>query len=382
MALESEDFRTPGQLLEALLKERGWSQRLLAVVLDMDETGINRLVANKRPVDAQLALSLEELFEVPAERFMDLQKSYDLALARIETRPDPERKTRAHLFGGLPVAEMIKRGWIKAEDIRDVPAVRSELMRFFNVNRIEDIETLPHAAKKTQVNTPATPHQLAWLYRVKKIASGMLVARYSPQSVAAAVSKLKQLLFSVEETRKAPRILAESGIRFLIVEALPSSKIDGVCFWLNESAPVIALTTRFDRIDNFWFVLRHELEHVLQRHGLATDTTMLDAELEGERAGTKSVDEEERVANEAAADFCVPKKMMDSFYVRKAPLIRDADIVAFSRMIKVHPGIIAGQLRHRSGKYHLWQNHLVKIRNVVSPNAITDGWGDLAPLGN
>ncbi len=383
MSIESDNFRTPGQLLEALLKERGWSQRLLAVVLDMDETGINRIVSNKRPVDAQLALSLEELFGVPAERFMDLQKNYDLALARIESRPDPERMTRARLFGDLPVAEMIRRGWIKAKDIRDVPAVRSELMRFFQVNRIEDIEVLPHAAKKTQVNAPATPAQLAWLRRVNQIASGMLVARYSPQSAISAISKLKQLLFAAEEARKVPRILAESGIRFLIVEALPASKIDGVCFWLNENAPVVALTTRFDRIDNFWFVLRHELEHVHQRHGLAKATTMLDAELEGDRAGTGSaVEEEERVANEAAADFCVPKKMMEAFYSRKAPLIREADIIAFSRMLKVHPGLIAGQLRHKTNQYHLWQNHLVKIRSVVAPNAITDGWGDVAPLGN
>jgi HTH-type transcriptional regulator/antitoxin HigA len=383
MPLEIDDFRTPGHLLEALIKERGWSQRLLAVLLEMDETGLNRIVANKRPIDAQLALNLEELFAVPAEQFLNVQKKYDLAIARIENRPDPERATRAHLFGGLPVAEMIKRGWIKAKDIRDVDAVRSELMRFFQVNRIEDIEILPHAAKKTQVNTPPTPTQLAWLYRVKQIASGMLVARYSPEAVISAISKLKQLLFAAEEARKVPRILAECGIRFLVVEALPSSKIDGVCFWLNERSPVIALSTRFDRIDNFWFVLRHELEHVIRRHGLASSTTMLDTELEGERAGTSdNLEDEERVANEAAADFCVPKKMMDAFYSRKAAVVREADIIAFSRMIKVHPGLIAGQLRHRTGKYHLWQNHLVKIRSIVSPNAITDGWGDLAPLGN
>jgi HTH-type transcriptional regulator / antitoxin HigA len=351
-------------------------------VLDMDETGVNRLVANKRAVDAQLALSLEEVFSIPAETFLDLQKKYDLALARIETRPDPERVTRAHLYGGLPVAEMIKRGWINAKDVRD-PAVRSELMRFFRANRIEDIEVLPHAAKKTNVNTPITAPQLAWLYRVKQIASGMLVARYSAEGVASAIIKLKQLVYSAEEARKVPRILAESGIRFLIVEALPGSKIDGVCFWLNDTSPVVALTTRFDRIDNFWFVLRHELEHVYRRHGLANNTAMLDAELEGERAGTSdAIQQEERVANEAATEFCVPKKMMDAFYVRKAPLIREADIIAFSRMIKVHPGLIAGQLRHRTNKFHLWQNHLVKIRSIVAPNAITDGWGDLAPLGN
>jgi len=34
--------------------------------------------------------------------------------------------------------------------------------------------------------------------------------------------------------------------------------------WLDDKSPVIALSMRFDRIDNFWFVLRHELEHVLR----------------------------------------------------------------------------------------------------------------------
>ena len=253
-------------------------------------------------------------------------------------------------------------------------------MRFFQVNRIEDIEFLPFAAKKTHVNTPLTAGQLAWLYRVKKIASEMLVARYSPAAIPAAIAKMKALLSAPEEARKVPRILAESGVRFLIVEALPSSKIDGVCFWLNEVSPVVALSMRYDRIDNFWFVLRHEIEHVQRRHGLST--VMFDAELEGERAGVgSSVDQEERVANEAAAEFCVPKKMMDAFIARKAPFFREPDILAFAKIIRAHPGLIAGQLRRRTGRYDRFVNHLVKVRSIVAPNAITDGWGDVAPLG-
>jgi HTH-type transcriptional regulator/antitoxin HigA len=380
MSPDSPDFRTPGQLIEALLVARGWSKRVLAIVLDMDETGINRLVADKRPVDAAMALSLEDLFGVPAERFLSLQKSYDLAKARLAVRPDPERATRAQLFGGLPVTEMIKRGWIDAADVRDVAKVQTELMRFFGVNRVDDIEILPHAARKTHVNTEPTPTQLAWLYRVKQIAREMLVGRYSQASAQSAVAKLKNLLSAPEEARKVPRILGESGIRFLIVESLPSAKIDGVCFWLNDASPVVAMSMRFDRIDNFWFVLRHEIEHVLQRHGLAA--MMLDAELEGEKAGTgDSVVEEERIANAAAADFCVPTKMMDAFIARKAPFFHERDILGFARTIKVHPGLIAGQLRHRIGRYDRFGNHLVKIRSSVAPSAIVDGWGDVAPVG-
>jgi HTH-type transcriptional regulator/antitoxin HigA len=381
MTVNPKDLRSPGQLIDALIKERGWTQRVLAVVLEMDEAGISRLVSDKSPLDAKLALALEDLFGVPAEQFLDLQNAYDLACARITTRPDPERATRAHLFGGLPVADMIKRGWIGGEDIKDVDTVRSELIRFFRVNQIDDIEILPHAAKKTQVNTEPTPVQLAWLYRVKQIAAEMLVARYVPAALPDVVAQLKILLASPEDTRKVPRILAEAGIRFLIVEALPSSKIDGVCFWLNDASPVVALSMRFDRIDNFWFVLRHEIEHVNQRHGLAK--MMLDTALEGEKAGTGgNVDEEERVANEAAAEFCVPAKMLDAFIARKAPFFNEADIKAFAKMIKVHPGLIAGQLRRRLNRYDRFGNHLVKVRSIIAPNAITDGWGNVAPLGN
>ena len=125
------DCKTPGQLIRALLEEYGWTQRVLAIVLDVEETGINKIVSGKRPVTAEMAVLLGELFDTPAERFLDLQKLCDLAKARFSTRPDPGRTNRAHLFGGLPVTEMIKRRWIEAEDIKDVSAVESSLARFF-----------------------------------------------------------------------------------------------------------------------------------------------------------------------------------------------------------------------------------------------------------
>lgn len=379
MKEDSPQFRTPGQLLEYLLKEKGWTNRVLAVVLGLDEQVISRTITGKRPIDADLAVALEEVFEVPADRFMGLQMSFDLALARISNKPDPDRSVRAHLFGGLPVADMIKRGWIDAPDVKHVPEVQNGLMRFFGVNRVDDIEILPHAAKKTQVSTEITPTQLAWLYRVRKIASEMLVARYSEAALRQAITKMSALLSSPEEARKVPRILMEAGVRFILVEALPSAKIDGVCFWLDDHSPVIAMTMRFDRIDNFWFVLRHECEHALRGHGRTA--VMLDADLEGENAGTgENIPEEERVANQAAADFCVPQSKLEGFIARKAPFFYEQDIRGFARTLGVHPGLVAGQLRHKTGQYNRFGNHLVKIRSIVMPNAIHDGWGNVAPL--
>jgi len=380
METKYEECRTPGQLISAALKSKGWTKRVLAVVLGMDETGINKIVSDKRPVRAEMALVLEELFDIPAERFLELQKSYDLALARITSRPDPQRSTRAQLFEGLPVPEMIKRRWLDVEDIRDMPAVEKAMSKFFGVASVEQIEVLPHAAKKTSVSSDITPVQLAWLYRVKQIASEMVVGKYSSSGVRRAIELLRPLTSAAEEARKAPRILAECGIRFVIVEALPSSKIDGVCFWLNEVSPVIGISMRYDRIDNFWFVLRHELEHVIHEHGKSLIT--IDAELEGDRAGTgDNVADEERIANMAAAEFCVPRKTMDSFIARKAPVFAERDLLGVAATLRVHPGLVAGQLRHRIDRYDLFTRHLVKIRSIVSPSAVVDGWGDVAPVG-
>lgn len=377
---EDSTHRTPGQLIRDLLEARGWSQRVLATVLGKDEAAINRIVADKRPIEADMAILLESVFGVPADEFLSLQTKYDLAMARMVSRgADPGMSRRADLFERLPVAEMIKRRWLDVADVRD-PRVEASLARFFGASTPDEIEVLPHAAKKTDVFGKVTPSQLAWLFRVRHIAKEMLVPRYSAKSLRAALPELKRLLAATENARHVPRLLAECGVRFAVVESIGNAKIDGVTFWLNDGTePVVALSFRYDRIDNFWFVLRHELEHVLEGHGRGV--AMVDAELEGERAGNgPGLPEEERVANEAAADFCVPQAKLRTFVRVKAPFFAERDMLGFARTIRVHPGIVAGQVRHATARYDIFSKHLVKVRSVVAPTATVDGWGDVVPL--
>lgn len=378
---KGEIYKTPGQLIQALLSERGWTQRVLAIVLKIDETGLNKIVSGKRAVDAETALGLSQVFGIPAERLLQLQKDYELAMARIISRPDPDLPTRASLFGDLPVPEMIRRGWLSGvENIRSVQRVEEALCKFFGVNFVNEIEILPHAAKKTHVNSPITPAQLAWLYRVRQIADEMLVAKYSKEGLMSAVRQFGALRSSAEQSRRVPRIMTECGVRLVIVESLPGAKIDGVAFWINDKSPVVGMSLRYDRIDNFWFVLRHEIEHILQGHGRSV--AMLDTELEGNRAGTgPDVSKEERVANEAAAEFCVPQLALEAFIDRKSPVFAERDVLGFAKTLNIHPGLVAGQLQHRTDRYDRFRNHLVKIRSAIAPGATVDGWGDIAPVG-
>lgn len=373
------EYKSSGQMIIALLTKREWTQRTLSVITGINETVINKIASNKRRIDAETALVFEDVFGISAEQFLFVQKTYDLAVARIDNIPNPARQIRASLIGDLPISAMIKRGWIDAKSVRDIEDVEKSLLRFFQTNRLEDIETLPHAAKKTDVSIAATPAQLAWLYRVKTLASEMLVARYSATSVKSAIAKIKLLIHSAEELRKIPRILAEAGIRFVIVESLPSTKVDGVCFWLDDNSPVIGMSMRFDRIDNFVFVLRHELEHVLNRDGLKVMMLDVDVNSGSPIQVSQELKDQEAQANAAASEFCVPKKMMDAFIARKAPVYAMRDIIGFARMLKVHTGLVAGQLQFKTQKYHIGRDHLVPVRSIITPNAVTDGWGDVAP---
>lgn len=376
--MDTEPHKTPGQLIQALLDERGWSKRVLAIVLGLDEAAVSRVITAKRPVTAELALALGDLFEIEPDRFLGLQMSFELAQARLVARPDPGRRKRAQLFGALPIADMIKRGWLGDVDVRDVNRIEAALTSFFGVRVADEIAPIPHAAKKAESFSATTPEQTAWLCRVRQIASEMLVPPYSESGGQKAIAELSTLRVSTDAIRKVPRVLEEAGIRFVVVEALPKANIDGACFWLNESSPVIGMSMRFDRIDNFWFVLRHEVEHVLRGHG--KEVAMVDVDID--RAGSDSdISAEERVANEAAAEFCVPQNKLRQFIAIKAPFFPQRDVLAFAKIVKAHPGLVVGQIQRRTGRYDLLREHQAKIRSIVSPGAAVDGWGDVYPAG-
>lgn len=351
----------PGYYIKEEMEERGWSQRDLAFILGVSEQAINPILNGKRGISPEMAKVLGEGFDVPAEFFANLQQAYDLAQAR---NPDESVALRRTMQSAYPVREMIKRGWIEQSD---ATMLQIQLKRFF------DQPNFAHAAKKTPGDI--SPAQHAWLYRVRQIAKSISVPAYSEKALREAVSKeLPSLLYAPDEVRQVPRILTECGVKFILVEKLPNAKIDGVCFWL-DGVPVIGMSVQHDRIDNFWFVLRHECEHVLNQHGKEQD--MVDIDLE---SVATSISEEERIANDAASNFCAPSQRLDEWIKRKYPYYYERDVMAFSRTVQRHPGIVVGQIRRKLSRYDYLTRHLVKIRHYILPVALADGWGQTVPV--
>ncbi len=364
----------PGFYIKEEMEERGWLQRDLAFILGCPEQAINMIIAGKRGISPEMAKALGDAFDINPETFANLQKAYDLAHAK---QPDPGVAVRARMQNQYPVREMIKRGWIQ---LSDTAMLESQLVRFFGVQSADDIPYLAHAAKKSSYEEREIPPvQLAWLFRVRQIALSISVPQYSKRALKDALHSLETLLVAPEESRHVPRILMECGVRFILVEKLPTADIDGVCFWLDEYSPVIGMTTRRDKIDNFWFVLRHEIEHVIQGHG--QEQEIIDAELEGKKASTDaSLPKEEQIANAAAADFCAPADKLNLFMIRKHPFYYEKDVIAFARIHQRHPGLVVGQMQHRMDRYDYLSRWLVKVRQFVLPGSVADGWGQVAPF--
>lgn len=353
---------TPGQLIQRRLEMRGWSQRTLSVVLDVGESSITRLLSGKQPVDAELAIALEEVLSLPAEQLLHLQASRDLTSARAARQDDSRRMARARIYGELPLREMLKRGWIDATDVRDTTRIDAGLTELFGVQYAKVLDDLGTAKGDSQSGTLA---YRAWLARVRQLAAGIEAGAYVSENLAVAIVKLHGLRDSVASIALVPSTLADLGIRLVLVEALPGMKVDAACTWLDPWSPVIGLSLSDDRIDRFWFLLRHQLEHV--RHHTSC-ILPCDSPCEVEAA-----------ANTAAAEFCVPAQLLDEFIARKAPFIARRDMIAFACDLGIHPGIVAGCIQQRTGKYETSGTLIAKVQTVLSASATTDGWGRRSP---
>lgn len=375
MKTEKEWISQPGEFIQEEMEARGWNQRDLAYILKVPDTSVGLIISGKRGVTPRMAKALGAAFDVPADLFINLQSAYDKAIAQ---EPSPEIAKIARFFNVFPIREMIRRGWIKDADASEQ---EKQLTSFFEVNNANEIPFLAHSAKKSRYeerNIP--PIQLAWLYRVKQIAKSIPVKSFSPDALRNIIPRLRELLAEPEESRHIPRIMAECGVRLIFVEPLPKAGIDGVCFWLDNASPVIGMSLRYDRIDNFWFVLRHEIEHVLQGNGKGDSEEIIDV-LEGENLGTSAnIPLAEQLANAAAADFCVPQDKLDSFIKRKNPFFYEKDVLAFSKLNGIHAGLVVGQLQYKLGKCGFLAKYQTKIRQFVLPGSIADGWGQSIPL--
>lgn len=366
----------PGEYIREEAEERGWSPSDLADILGYERNVISDVFAGRRSISPEMAKALGDAFGTGAQVWLNLQAAYRLATS---AEKDDAVARRARLYEKAPIREMQGRGWI--EESSNVEILEAQVCQFFDIKKLGDKIPFEHAARKSTDYTGISPSQLAWLIRARNLARAFPQnIRYSDRLFDSIMTTLHPLCSEPEEIRHIPKVLSEYGIRFLIVEHLPKTKIDGACFWLDKHSPVIVLSLRYNRIDWFWHTLGHELKHVGDRDG--EKKPVLEIRLVGEDA--QPVDEkpdEERQADKFAVGFLVDQAKLQDFTKRHHPLYSKRDVIGFSRLIGVHPGIVVGQLQHRGEiPYSNLRGILVRVRDIITKTALTDGWGTTISL--
>jgi HTH-type transcriptional regulator/antitoxin HigA len=359
----------PGKVLRRMMEERGWTQEDLAAIIGKSRQAVSEIILGKNGIGLDMALALGAAFGNGPQVWLHHDQLFRLSMA--ERNVDDVRQM-AQLYQVAPVRDMIKRGWIRPN--LEATELKAELEAFFESDSLRGAAQFPVAARRTVTLSDLNPAEAAWCFRARHLARGMLANQFDPGRIGKAQAALRRLAVHPKEARHIPSVLADYGIRFLVIEPLPSVKIDGAAFWI-DAGPVIALSLRYDRVDGFWFTLMHEFMHVRYGDPVSIDAGLVDA--------TKGVavtlveDEAERRANREAANALVPASEMDSFVRRVGPLYPRTRIIQFANRLRTHPGIIVGQLQHRQELgYMALRDVLVKIREFVTATALTDGWGN------
>jgi len=246
------------------------------------------------------------------------------------------------VWGQLPYKEMIKRKWF------DVPRGGNpveKVKEYFLKAAGPQFATAFHRKKMRSANVPNEYALLAWQARVlerarhitnqSSIGTFALDNRWLPE--------LSRLTKQEDGPKRARDLLAEKGIILIIERRLPGSYLDGAAMLVDGATPVVGLTLRYDRLDNFWFVLMHELGHVFLHLFDGTRFDFFD-----EESATIS-DAIEAEADKFALDNLIPEDSWDQCLSRFA--LSEEAVRIDAETIGIDPSIIAGRIRKERGNY-------------------------------
>ena len=324
----------PGRILRRELDARGWTQADLAGIIGRPTQAISELVQGKKQITPETALELAAAFGTSPDLWLNLESAYRLHLARRHHQAETiQRKSK--LWELVPMRELLKRGWV-AED-KDPQRLERAVLDFLGVASPDRIRVPDAVFHRTRTREPWPGALLAWERRVRALAAGQQVAPFDHTHLGQCVDDLLALTRSPSDAGQVPQVLATYGIGFVVVPHLERTYLDGAVLDA-DTAPIIALTLRYDRIDSFWFTLLHEVAHIVAGH---TGSYLDDTENELDRS-----DPVERTADRLATEWLIPRAPLGRFIRENTPKFSYAKVDRFATEIGRHSGIIVGRLQH------------------------------------
>ena len=201
---------------------------------------------------------------------------------------------------------------------------------------------------------------LAWRTRILRVASTKkLRTKFDASEITDGYLRTLAAFSRVTEgPRLAIEELEKSGVAVVIEPHLPTTHLDGAAMKLPTGTPVIGLTLRFDRLDNFFFCLFHELGHVVKHIATGQADLFLD-DLE-----QRSAERVEKEADAFAFKRLVPEREWQQFW--EAGDFSPENVRRVAKRFGIHGAILAGRVRKEKNNYQILSRlvHEAKVRHV------------------
>lgn len=321
------------------MDQAGLTQRDLVPYVG-SKSKVSEVLSGKRPLTLTVIRALHDGLGIPAE-----------TLLRRSTECDQVSDAEDFNWSRMPVKEMVKRGWFKAtpDQLRRDAA---DLARGWCTSiRRPTCAALLRTSRHTRSAREMDRYALtAWTARVLQLAA-------EQRAVASAETVATDLQFMAEVAHlsvldngpaAARDYLVKHGIALVVEPHFPRTYLDGAAIF--GEGPVVGLTLRYDRLDNFWFTLMHELAHLALHAEVGADAYYDDLEASSEP------DSREGEADELAAEALIPGAVWSEW---KSEGSHSTDeVVAFARSVRVHPAVVAGRLRHETGDFRVFSRML------------------------
>jgi HTH-type transcriptional regulator/antitoxin HigA len=299
---------------------------------------VSELLAGKRPLTLKMARALHRKFGIPAKVLLQ-----DEGATLPESEPDLD-------WTRFPMSAIAKAGWfapLKAS-VRDVKDCAEELMRGLFERATPG--GLQPALLRSGVRSGAEMDAyalMAWQARVLGIARQRPVAApYHPGTIHEDFIRETLRLSYLDEGPGLVRdFLSKNGVHFVVLNHLPRTHLDGAAMNTATGNPVVALTLRHDRLDNFWFCLAHELAHVALHLGQDGDAPFFD-DLDFRGDGLEQAERE--------ADQLAGRALIDDDSWSASDIEATGDPKAVRRLasvLRINPAIVAGRYRYATNNY-------------------------------
>jgi HTH-type transcriptional regulator / antitoxin HigA len=320
---------SPVEAILFRMEEQGLRQKDIAQILG-GKNRASEILAGKRSLTLPMIRALHEKLAIPSDLLI---REGEAVYQTDEIELDKVAEKLVAKRGWVPTGDSVS-DWLK----RLLAPAGSPVL-------LKNTVTFGVTAKTNRTNV------WLWLARVREIADSRtyLQGKHSTDALDADLIKyVARLSWMDKGPRNAKDFLEERGIAVVIEPHLPNTYLDGAAMLGRNGAPVIALTLRENRMDNFWFTLIHELIHIWKHLDPNKRRTIADENIE-KADETEAI---EREANDLASDILIPAAIWRRSAARLKPSAQS--IQALASELQIHPAIVAGRVRYERKNYSLF----------------------------